>query len=261
MNPVIIIAGYTAAGKTTLARQLAAKLEFSFIDLGSIVRQTTLDFLKATNSANAIHQKLDDETAINAHMRRLVLVPTVNDDDFLDVEINGKKLDINDSGLRESFLDDKTLFLARLIRPSLIHFQRKAAELRPVIFSARNGVAFTEDESVRVFINSGMTTRVRRRARYEGTEYGDLSKEKRRDLINRVVTKEKKSESLTIALRAETIAQKGFVLFRNHGSTEQSLSKLTRLTTRLMAEKDWGYYPGKERFSGSTASMERRGSY
>ena len=42
--------------------------------------------------------------------------------------------------------DDKTLLLARLIRPSLIDLQRKAAELRPVVFSARNGIAFIEDE-------------------------------------------------------------------------------------------------------------------
>lgn len=261
MNPVIIIAGHAAAGKTTLARQLAARLEFSFIDLGSIVRQTTLDFLKATNSANVIYQKLDDKAVINDYMRRLTLVPTVNDDDFLDVEINGKKLDINNPRLRELFLDDKTLLLARLIRPNLIHLQRKASELKPVVFSARNGIAFTEDESVRVFIDPGMTTRVRRRARYEGTEYGDLSREERRDLINRVVAKEKESVGLTVALPSEVITQEGFVIFRNHGSVEQSLLELTELTTRLMAEKGWEYRPGKEGFLNSAIGPERRGSY
>lgn len=261
MNPVIIIAGHTAAGKTTLARQLAVRLGFSFIDLGSIVRQTTLNFLKAINPSSTIHQELDDETMINAYIQHLALVPRVKDDDFLDVEINGEKLDVNNHRLRESFLDDNTLLFARLIRPNLIDLQRKAAELRPVVFSARNGIAFTEDESVRVFVNPGMTTRVRRRARYEGIKYGDLSREGRRDLINRVVAKEKENVGLAVVLPTEVISQEGFVLFDNRGSVEQSLLRLTELTTRLIAEKGWEYRLGKEGFLSSAIGSERRGSY
>jgi len=261
MKPVIIIAGYAASGKTTLARQLAVNLGFSFIDLGSVIRQTTIDFLEETDCANEAHQALGNREVINTYMRRLMLAPTVNGNNLLDVRINGKILDANNPRLRESFLDDRTLLLARLIRPKLIPLQREAAGLRPVVFSARNALAFTENESIRIFIEPGMTTRVRRRARYEGTEYGNLLRPERRDLINRVVCKEGESIKLEVALSSKSIAQEGFAVFTNPGSVEQSLLELTELTANLMTEKGWEYRLGKERFLSPAIGLERRGTY
>ena len=258
MNPVIIIAGHAAAGKTTLARRLASSLRFSFVDLGSVVRQTALDFLQVTNSENVIRQKLADEVAIDAYLQTLKLVPVVNDNGFLEVEVNGKRLNVEDPKLREAFLDDQTLVLARTMRPNLVSLQREATELKPVVFSARNAVAFSEDESIRIFINPGMTARVRRRARYEGDEYGNLPRVGRRDLISRVVAKEKESIDLKVALSRQLIDQESFVVFENDGSIEQNLSRLTELTVELMTEKGWILQPEKERVLTASISSERR---
>jgi CMP/dCMP kinase len=258
MNPVIIIAGHAAAGKTTLARRLASGLRFSFVDLGSVVRQTALDFLEVANSEDVTRQKLSDEVAIGTYLQTLKLVPVVDDNGSLEVEINRKRLNVEDPKLREAFLDDRTLVLARTMRPSLISLQREAAKLKPVVFSARNATAFSEDESVRIFINSGMTARVRRRARYEGDEYGNLPRVERRDLISRVVAKEKESIDLGVALSHQLINQEGFVVFENDGSIEQSMSELRELTVKLMTEKGWVLRSEKERISVASVSPERR---
>lgn len=252
MNPVIIIAGYAASGKTTLARRLANDLGFAFVDLGSIIRRATIDYIKNEDYQDEaeISRKLADKNSIDNYMNQLTLTPRISDDGNLIVEVNGTRLDVENHQLREGFLDDKTLLLARKIRLKLTLFQREAARLTPVVFSARNDMAFEKDEAIRIFIDPGINVRVRRRSLFEGTAFFDLPKDRRRDLLNRVVGKEWKSMDSGVALHKESVAERGFILFDNKGGVEESLDELTIIAKDLLQTRGW-----------LPKNMEKEGNY
>jgi cytidylate kinase len=256
LNPVIIISGYAASGKTTLARKLARNLQYEFVDLGSIIRLTTLGYLSENPSGN--EEILRDETAIQAYVEDLELLPRQQDNRSIQISINGTVLDIDDDQLRNPLLDTGTLIMSKLIRPKLTLLQREIARLTPVIFSARNAAAFSREESIRIHIDPGMTTRIRRRARYEGGDYGELSRQERRDLIERVVGKEWESMQLGIALSGESAEKNGFVIFSNSGVVETSLAQLTALSLDLIKAKGWLInlgIEGNQNYGGSPERM------
>jgi len=220
---------------------LANDLKFSFVDLGSIIRRATLDYIKDKDCQDEVEisRSLADKNSIVNYINQLALTPRITDDGGLIAEVNGTRLDIENHQLRQGFLDDKTLLLAKEIRPKLILFQREAARLTPVVISARNDVAFERDEAIRIFIDPGIKVRVHRRALFEGTTFFDLPKNQRRDLLNRVVGKEWESIDLGVALHKESIAEMGFILFDNKRGIEESLGELTILTKNLLEAKGW----------------------
>lgn len=123
-------------------------------------------------------------------------------------------------------------------------FQGEAARLTPVVFSARNDVAFEKDEAIRIFIDPGISVRVRRRALFEGTAFFDLPRDRRRDLLNRVVRKEWESIDLGVALHKENLIERGFVLFDNKGDIDESLNELTTMAKNLLETKFGGQAGG-----------------
>ena len=63
---IIAIDGYSSCGKSTLAKALAAKLEYVFIDTGAMYRAVALYFLRNRISFN-------DELAIAAALNNITL--------------------------------------------------------------------------------------------------------------------------------------------------------------------------------------------
>ena len=67
MKPIIItLDGYSSCGKSTLARQLANKLNYVFIDSGAMYRAITLYFLRH-------HVKWSSEAAIHKALGQITL--------------------------------------------------------------------------------------------------------------------------------------------------------------------------------------------
>ena len=62
---IIAIDGFSSCGKSTLAKQLAKKLNYVFVDRGAMYRAITLYFLRNHidwNSENAVHEALQNIT-------------------------------------------------------------------------------------------------------------------------------------------------------------------------------------------------------
>ena len=62
---IIAIDGFSSCGKSTLAKQLAKKLNYVFVDSGAMYRAITLYFLRNHidwNSENAVHEALQNIT-------------------------------------------------------------------------------------------------------------------------------------------------------------------------------------------------------
>lgn len=228
--PVVILAGNSASGKTTLARELANNLSFSFFDLGSIVRCAALE---------AIDKKipLTDQVAIELFAAELSLHLS-SQDQKARIIINNAIVDDTDPKLRQTFLDTDTLLLAKAMRQPLRRLQREIAKNVPVVFSARNGNAFTREEAVKIFIDPGTPARIRRRAmlEYQRT-YSQLTRDEKRDLIQRVVIKEQENTRRGTGMTTEQIADEHFIVFQNRGTIQESVEKLEQIITLSLKEK------------------------
>lgn len=250
LQPVIVIAGYAASGKTTLARKLAESISFAFVDIGSVVRQIALNFVKegkyTDESSRAV--ALSSEALIRRYIQKLQLSSEIFGEGSVGVRVNQSLLNINDPDLRQFFLDDETLILARELRQPLRSLQREIAQTTPVVFSARNGRAFYDYEAVKVFIDPGTTTRVRRRAIWEsqGQTFFDLLRKQRRDILERIVGKEWKNIDMGTAIARDTVESEGFVVVENKGGIEETLRILEITTLKLLQEKGFVYNQGPE---------------
>ncbi|MEO6509029.1 MAG: (d)CMP kinase [Patescibacteria group bacterium] len=230
LQPVVLIAGYTASGKTTLASRLADSLGFAFVDVGSIVRTAALDAVSRGADLLNTTQVSQYADALQLHQNF--------DRNGLQIYANGNLVDYTAPDLRQSYLDTETLLLAQAVRTPLRAFQREIATVTPTVFSVRNGRAFTPEESVRIFIDPGMTTRIRRRARTEfGIGYENLDREQKRDVIQRVVIKEGENAENGTAMYLQEIAEEGFTIYQNKHKPAQSLNELKDLTIHLLQEK------------------------
>src|SRR5689334_17606702 len=82
-NTVIAIDGYSSCGKSTLAKALAKKLHFIYIDSGAMYRAVTLYFLRHNVDLNNQEQVADALKAIhlNFHSRDYQTHITLNDEE------------------------------------------------------------------------------------------------------------------------------------------------------------------------------------
>ena len=83
-NIVVAIDGYSSCGKSTLAKGLAKKLHFIYIDSGAMYRAVTLYFLRNNidlHNHEAIERALEN-IHLNFHSKDYQSHITLNDDDI-----------------------------------------------------------------------------------------------------------------------------------------------------------------------------------
>lgn len=230
LQPVVIIAGNSASGKTTLARQLADTLDFSFLDLGSVVRCAALEAINHGVS-------LTNPEAVGKFATRLLFHFSVEGKQVC-VGFGESMVNDTDQKLRQAFLDTDTLLLAQAMRQPLRMLQRDIASDNPVVFSARNGKAFTHDEAVKIFIDPGTSSRIRRKAIAEyQRQYPQLTRDEKRSLIQRVVIKERENVQLGTGMTTEQIADEHFIVVQNRGTIMESLVELERIARSSFKER------------------------
>jgi cytidylate kinase len=155
LNPVIAIDGPAASGKSTVARKLAAKLNFTYVDTGAMYR--AFAWLALEKNADPA-----DRPAISALLESTKLELAIR---------NGAitmRLDGQDPApfIREERINTAVSKIAAIpeLRERLVIEQRKLRNLSPLVMEGRDiGTVVFTDTAFKFFLDADPATRARRR--------------------------------------------------------------------------------------------------
>jgi len=153
MGIVIAIDGPAGAGKSTVARQLAAQLSFTYIDTGAMYRALALWAIRTNLDITDMHrmEQLADAAQIE-------LEPVANR-----VRLNGE--DVTEE-IRTPAVSEAASQIAPIpaVRRSMVAKQRAIAEQANVVMEGRDiGTVVFPEAQVKIFLDADAGERTRRR--------------------------------------------------------------------------------------------------
>ncbi len=170
---IIAIDGPAASGKSTVAKELAQRLGYLYIDSGAMFRAVT---------HYALEQGLSNEAALKPELEKLHLKSIPGG-----IEIDGKKLY---DELRSKEVDLNVSYYSAMasLRECLKNIQRQEALCHDVIMDGRDiGTAVFPQAEIKIFLSASPEERARRRysQRNNSLSYEEILKDiKRRDKID-----------------------------------------------------------------------------
>lgn len=171
MELIIAIDGYSSCGKSTLARELAQRLNYTFIDTGAMYRAITLYFLREDVS-------IKDQDAVARALARIVLAFETNEQTGRrDIHLNGENVS---RAVRDIIVSEKVSEVAALkvVRDFAVAQQRKIGELGGVVMDGRDiGTVVFPEADLKIFMTADIEVRVKRRFLELQAENPDISLE------------------------------------------------------------------------------------
>jgi cytidylate kinase len=154
---IIAIDGYSSCGKSTLAKELAGKLGYNYIDSGAMYRAITLYFLRnQVNFSNHI-EVLDAIASIN-------LLFVLNDQN------QQSEIHLNDENvepfIRDMIVSEKVSEVAaiREVRSFAVAQQKRMGRKKGIVMDGRDiGTTVFPDAELKIFMTADPEIRVMRR--------------------------------------------------------------------------------------------------
>jgi cytidylate kinase len=159
LNKKIIIAidGYSSCGKSTVAKALAKKLEYSFIDTGAMYRAVTLYMIE-----NGISS--DDKEAVLDALNALKIDFEFNASrGASDVILNGKNVENN---IREMRVSSQVSNYAKIkeVRQAMVSQQQQMGKSGGVVLDGRDiGTVVFPNAELKIFMTASPEVRTERR--------------------------------------------------------------------------------------------------
>lgn len=153
---VITIDGPAGAGKSTVAKLLAKKLGFGFMDTGAMYRALTLKALRR-------NLKLDDPSQLVALANETVIDLVNEPGKPLKVLLDGE--DVSES-IRTQEVTNNTFYIARTseVRHMMVEWQRRMGERQSVVGDGRDlGTVVFPTAEFKFFLDADFKVRCRRR--------------------------------------------------------------------------------------------------
>jgi cytidylate kinase len=154
-NFIIAIDGFSSCGKSTVAKAIAKKLNFVFVDSGSMYRAVTLYFLR--NNIN-----LEDTDAINTALKNIHIdfVPNTEKTQIL---LNSE--DISDE-IRQMEVSEKVSEVSTIkeVRHAMVAQQQQLGARRNIVMDGRDiGTTVFPDADLKIFMTADPLVRANRR--------------------------------------------------------------------------------------------------
>lgn len=154
-NTVIAIDGYSSCGKSTLAKALAKKLHFIYIDSGAMYRAVTLYFLRHNvdlNNQEQVTEALKD-IHLNFHSRDYQTHITLNDEEVSEE-------------IRQMPVSDNVSSVAALreVRHEMVKQQQRMGRSKDIVMDGRDiGTTVFPDATLKIFMTADPKIRAERR--------------------------------------------------------------------------------------------------
>jgi len=153
---IIAIDGFSACGKSTVAKQLAEQLAYTYIDTGAMYRAVTYYFLKANLDWNRPDQVREALAHIEIDFRR-------NEDGGLHTFLNGEDVE---KQIRTMEVSDSVSPVATIsaVRRFLVKQQQALGEKKSCILDGRDiGTIVFPEAALKIFLTADPQERARRR--------------------------------------------------------------------------------------------------
>ena len=154
-NLVIAIDGYSSCGKSTLAKALAKKLGFIYIDSGAMYRAITLYFIR--NKVN-----VNDPEAVTDALRHIEL--NFHSRDYQShITLNGEE--VSDE-IRQMPVSEYVSEVSanKLVRKEMVRQQQRMGKSKNIVMDGRDiGTTVFEDAQVKFFMTADPKIRAERR--------------------------------------------------------------------------------------------------
>jgi CMP/dCMP kinase len=158
MGIIIAIDGPAGAGKSTIARRVAAQLGYTYIDTGAMYRAVAYWALSQNLEVNDAHRM---EMMAEAAEIRLITETS-------SVLLNGEDVS---SAIREARVSDAASQVATIagVRRALVAKQREMAGQANIVMEGRDiGTVVFPDATLKIFLDADQGERVRRRVDQAG---------------------------------------------------------------------------------------------
>lgn len=154
-NLVVAIDGYSSCGKSTLAKALAKKLGFIYIDSGAMYRAVTLFFIRNQtdiNSEEAVKDALQ-HIELNFHARDYQSHITLNGEEVSD--------EIRQMPVSENVSEVSAI---KLVRKEMVKQQQRMGKSKNIVMDGRDiGTTVFPDAQVKFFMTADPKIRAERR--------------------------------------------------------------------------------------------------
>ena len=151
----IAIDGHSSCGKSTLARAMAEKLHYIYVDSGAMYRAVTLYFLE-----NEVD--LNDDQAVTAALDQ-IKIHFERGDQGLQTYLNGKQVESEIREMRVSGMVSPVAAISK-VRRAMVRQQQKMGAHRGVVMDGRDiGTVVFPDAELKIFLTAEPDERARRR--------------------------------------------------------------------------------------------------
>jgi cytidylate kinase len=168
-NIVVAIDGYSSCGKSTLAKALAKKLHFIYVDSGAMYRAVTLFFIRNNISLSdnaAIEQALKD-IHLNFHSRDYQTHITLNDEEVSE--------EIRQMHVSELVSEVSAI---KAVRKEMVRQQQRMGKSKNIVMDGRDiGTTVFPYAEVKIFMTADPKIRAERRFKELRTKGEEISLE------------------------------------------------------------------------------------
>ena len=219
---VITIDGPAGAGKSTVAKELARRLGFAYLDTGAMYRALTLKALRKK-------VRLEDEAALITLANNTTIDIGTDEQHALKVLLDGELVT---EEIRTIEVTNSTAFIARVpgVREAMVIRQREIAARRSVVVEGRDtGTVVFPNATHKFYLDANFKERSRRRVaelknKGQGVDEviisNDLQERDEKDLTRKVGPLKKADDAVFIdstGLSIEGTADKILELIKHHG--------------------------------------------
>ena len=186
----IAIDGYSACGKSTLAKQLAQKLNLTYIDTGAMYRAITLLLIR-NGKVNTLNS---DATVEDLGLDPIEMSFQKDQNNHLVLIVNGESVE---SKIRKMEIAQHVSKVAEIpsVRKLLVGLQKKMAENGGVIMEGRDiGTVVLPNADLKIFMTAAPDVRATRRLKQLQNQGVESTMEKvRKNLVERDYIDENRS--------------------------------------------------------------------
>lgn len=188
MNKIVIaIDGYSSSGKSTMARELARRIGYVYVDSGAMYRAVTL---YAIEHGMAKDGKVDSNALVAALPEIKISFEPAGADGVQHTLLNGRDVEREIRDMQVSSLVSPVAVIPE-VREHLVKLQQEAGKHKGIVMDGRDiGTTVFPDAEMKVFVDASPEVRAERRlkeleAKGENVNYEEvLANIKERDHID-----------------------------------------------------------------------------